>query len=491
MLIIPAIDIIGGKCVRLTKGEFASKKVYSGDPIWVAENFEKQGARMLHIVDLDGSRTGEPKNLDLIAKIKAIINIPIQVGGGIRNLATAQKYFGNGIDRIIVGTKAIGNTGFLKELIEKFGGERIIVSIDSQNGKIASNGWQEETTEDALDFAMKLKAAGLTQAIVTDVTRDGTLTVPNFALTKAISNTGLKVIAAGGVSDAKSIKKLKDMGIFGAIIGKALYENKINLREALNAANPLSNLAKRIIPCLDVKNGRVVKGVNFQNLRDAGDPMELGKRYSDEGADELVFLDITASKENRRTIFDMVRRVAKEVFIPFTVGGGLKNTDEIRRVLQAGADKITLNTAAVFKPELIAQAAEKFGSQCIVVSIDVKKKDGIYKVFIKGGSEETELEAVSWTKKVESLGAGEIMLTSMDRDGTKKGFDLEILRKISAAVNIPVIASGGAGTLEDLEKAFTQGLADAALAASMFHYNEISIKSAKEYLMSRNIPMRI
>ncbi|MBP9717905.1 imidazole glycerol phosphate synthase subunit HisF [Candidatus Gracilibacteria bacterium] len=279
------------------------------------------------------------------------------------------------------------------------------------------------------------------------------------------------------------------------MLGKALYENKISLSEAFNVTRPRSNLAKRIIPCLDVAQGRVVKGVNFLNIKDAGDPVELAKKYSEEGADELVFLDIMASKENRETMIDTVRRVAAHISIPFTVGGGVKTLEDIRALLNAGADKVSLNTAAIIQPELITEASKEFGAQCVVIAIDVKKdrdsKDDRYDVYIKGGSKKTELEAVSWAKRVEELGAGELLLTSMDRDGTHTGFDIELLQKITSAVRIPVIASGGAGSLEDLAQALTKGNADAVLAASLFHYHETTTAAAKQYLASLNIPVRI
>lgn len=491
MLIIPAIDIMDGKCVRLTKGKFSSKKIYSDDPVSVAKKFERDGAQMIHVIDLDGAKMGEPKNISTIKKIAAAVKIPIEVGGGIRSIKSAETYLNGGISRIILGTKAAESGDFIKKLIKKYGNERIVISIDVRDGKVSTNGWQTDGERDALSFARTIKSLGVTKIIVTDIMRDGTLTTPNFEMTRQIKEIGFNVIAAGGVSDAESIKQLKSIKIDGAILGKALYENKINLKAAILAARPLSGLAKRIIPCLDVKNGRTVKGVNFVNLRDAGDAIELGAKYSDEGADELVFLDITASAENRETTIGMVRRIAERISIPFTVGGGIKTIDDIRALLRAGADKVTLNTAAVYNPELISRAAELFGSQCIVVSIDIKKVVDTYKVFIKGGREETALEAVSWAREVARLGAGEIMLTSMDRDGTRSGFDTEILREISSAVNIPVIASGGAGSLKDLKEAFTIGCADAALAASIFHYNKISIKDAKEYLCSCNIPIRL
>ncbi|NQU95271.1 MAG: imidazole glycerol phosphate synthase subunit HisF [Candidatus Omnitrophica bacterium] len=251
-------------------------------------------------------------------------------------------------------------------------------------------------------------------------------------------------------------------------------------------------LAKRIIPCLDVKEGRVVKGVNFVNLRDAGDPVENAKIYNDEGADELVFLDITASVEKRKTMVEVVGRVAEKVFMPFTVGGGISSLEDISSLLNAGCDKVSINTAAVKRPEFIKEASDKFGTQCIVVAIDAKKqKSGNWEVFINGGRTPTGKDAIEWAKKVVSLGAGEILLTSMDRDGTKDGYDIELTKKISEAITIPVIASGGCGTLEHFREALTEGKADAALAASVFHFKEFSIKQVKEYLKSKNVEMRI
>ncbi|MGE5416179.1 MAG: imidazole glycerol phosphate synthase subunit HisF [Acidobacteriota bacterium] len=250
-------------------------------------------------------------------------------------------------------------------------------------------------------------------------------------------------------------------------------------------------LAKRIIPCLDVHAGRVVKGVNFVNLQDAGDPVELAAFYDCEGADELVFLDITASAEQRNIMYDVARRTAEQVFIPFTVGGGLRNIDDIRNMLKAGADKISLNTAAVKSPSLVMESAKKFGSQCIVVAIDARKVgDDQWEVFINGGRTETGIDAVWWAKRVEGLGAGEILLTSMDKDGTKDGYDIEVTRAISESVEIPVIASGGAGNLEHLRAALEEGKADAALVASIFHYGEYRVSQAKEYLVERGVPVR-
>ena len=252
-------------------------------------------------------------------------------------------------------------------------------------------------------------------------------------------------------------------------------------------------LAKRIIPCLDVKEGRVVKGTHFVDLRDAGDPVESGLRYSEEGADELVFLDITASSDRRNIVADMVRRVADSINIPFTVGGGLRSVADIEHILRAGADKVSINTSAIENPQLIQESAERFGSQCIVVAIDARREaeqKSSAKVFTHGGRVRTELDAVEWARRAAGLGAGEILLTSMDADGTKAGYDLDLTRRISTSVQIPVIASGGAGTLEDLYLGLTEGAASAVLAASIFHFREVTIPQAKTYLRERGVLVR-
>lgn len=256
-------------------------------------------------------------------------------------------------------------------------------------------------------------------------------------------------------------------------------------------------LAKRIIPCLDVKDGRVVKGVNFVNLRDAGDPVENAAVYDAEGADELVFLDITASHDRRDIIIDLVERTAERVFIPLTVGGGVRSAEDIGRILRAGADKVSINTAAVQSPELIREGRKRFGSQCVVVAIDARRRATesgepvAWEVFVHGGRTPTDLDAIEWVKRAEELGAGEILLTSMDRDGTQEGYDIELTRAVAEAVSIPVIASGGAGSLADFDAALTAGKADAALAASLFHYRQLSIRQVKEYLAERGVPVRL
>jgi cyclase len=250
-------------------------------------------------------------------------------------------------------------------------------------------------------------------------------------------------------------------------------------------------VSKRIIPCLDVNNGRVVKGVNFVELKDAGDPVEIAKKYNEQGADELTFLDITASSDNRGLLFDIVERVAKEIFIPLTVGGGVKTCNDIRNLLNAGADKVGINTSAILNPDLVGESTSRFGSQAIVVAIDAKKVDDHWEVFTHGGRNATGIDAVNWAKKMAKMGAGELLLTSMDRDGTKTGFDNKLNKLISDAVNVPIIASGGVGNLQHLVDGVIEGGADAVLAASIFHYGEFTIQEAKQYMFDNNIEVRL
>lgn len=491
MKILPAIDILDGKCVRLVKGEFDTKKVYSSDPLAVAKKFEQQGAKMLHVVDLDAAKIGKPVNQELILNIVKVVSIPIEVGGGIRDIETARTYLNNGVQKIVIGTRAIDDVAFLYSLIQEFGNNRIVVAVETRKGKITKNGWQENTGKNYLEFAKELKAIGVVEILFTDVDKDGTLTEPNFEAIKKLIDLGIQVIASGGISDLASIKKLNNMRASAVILGKALYENKILLKDALKEVSPISNLTKRIIPCLDVKDGRVVKGVNFKNLIDAGDPVALGKFYSDEGADELVFLDITATLDNRKTLRNLVERIAREINIPFTVGGGIKSISDIRELLTVGADKISIGSVAVKNPAFVKEASEYFGSQCIVISVDAKKKDSSWEIYINGGRDATGVDAISFAKEMEKLGAGELLVNSLDRDGTKKGFDIDLLNSMCDAVNIPVIASSGAGSARDFVKVFNETNVDAALAASIFHKGNISVRDLKKVLQENNLQIRL
>lgn len=486
MKILPAIDILGGKCVRLKQGRYDAVTKYFDDPVEVARNFIVQGANFLHIVDLDGAKDGRALNRELICKIAKLCDV--QVGGGIRDFETAASYLRAGVKRVILGTSAFENPELVQEIAAEFGPEALIVSVDVKAERVMLKGWLKDSgmaLDEALDF---LRELGVERIIVTDVERDGGLEGPNIELYQRVINQGLKVLAAGGISDDGDLKALDKIGVTGAIVGKALYEGKISIK-------PSSNLCKRIIPCLDIDKGRVVKGVGFKNLQDAGEPVELAKRYESEGADELIFLDISATSEECDTLCELVQAIAENLTIPFTVGGGVRSLEDIDRLLKSGADKVAICSAAIKNPDFIRAAAEQFGSQCLVISLDCKKREtgSGWELYIKGGRENTGLDALEFARVIEELGAGELLVNSLDRDGTKKGFDLKLLRAIASSSRIPVIASSGAGCREDFARAFTEGLADAALGASLFHFGELSIKDLKAYLAlaEKNLTIRI
>ncbi|MBT3865415.1 imidazole glycerol phosphate synthase subunit HisF [Candidatus Peregrinibacteria bacterium] len=488
MLIIPAIDLIDGKCVRLSQGDYSQVKNYDQDPIEVAQKFKKQGINFIHIIDLEGAKEGKPINFPKTAEVAETTGLAIQTGGGIRTFEDAEKILNSGIKRVILGTSALANPKLVKDLVSKFGADRIVVSIDAKDGIVMIKGWIEKsdlTLEEAFE---KLKDTGLEIIIFTDVKRDGMLKGINPENIKKVLNKGFKIIVAGGVTTQEDIDQLETLNVYGCIIGKALYEGKINLPNP----NPKPNtLSKRIIPCMDIKEGRVVKGTNFINLKDAGDPVELGKFYSDMGADELIFLDIMATVEKRDTLYELVRRISENINIPFTVGGGINTLEDIKILLQNGADKISIGSKAAKNPNFVKEASQKFGSQCIVISVDPKKIDGKWKLFIKGGRENTNIDAIEFAKQMEQSGAGELLVNSLDRDGMKNGYDIPLLKAITSAVNIPVIASSGAGSKEDFLEAFEEANVDAALAASLFHYGEIQIPDLKKYLAKKNITIRI
>lgn len=482
MITIPAIDILDGKVVRLFKGDYNKVKTYNNNPLKVAQRFAKEGALGLHIIDLDGAKTGHPTNMYKILKIAKNLNLPIQVGGGIRNYQTASKYLERGAKKIILGTAILDNQKIVKKLINKFGSARIIIAIDTDNGKLVTNGWKTKNNTPLIPLLKKLKALGINTLLITDKQKDGTMSGPNLALIKKMQKEKFNIIAAGGIANYKDLQNLKKIGCTSAVVGKAIYENKINLN---------TSLTKRIIPCLDIDNGRVVKGINFKNLKDAGDPITLAKRYCQDGADELVFLDITATVQKRETQLKLAKCLAKEINIPFTIGGGIKNISDIRKLLLAGADKVAINSAAVLDPNLISKVAKQFGSQCIVISLDAKRKNNSWEVYINSGSNPTGVDAIDFAKKMEKLGAGEILINSLDQDGTKQGYDIKLLKAIGSAVNLPIIASSGAGKKENFLTALEIGKADAVLAASLFHSGELSIKELKKYLRENSINVRL
>jgi len=489
MEVIPAIDIISGKCVRLTKGNFKTKKVYSSNPLKIAQIFQKVGIKRLHLIDLEGAKEGKIKNWKTIEKIAENTNLKIEFGGGIRDEKDIKKLFDLGIDKVILGSITLEKPEKFKRIAQKFQ-NKIIVAVDILGKKICYRGWQKEAKKELSSFLEDLAKLGTKTIICTDIERDGTLKGPNFSLyKKLVSNfPKLEIIASGGVRNIQDLKKLSKIGVNGAVVGMAIYENKISLD------NLKVMTQKKIIPCLDCKiwKGKwsVVKGIKFEKLRLAGDPVKLAKKYSDEGADELAMLDISASLENRKPFFTLVKKVAKVIKIPLTVGGGIATLSDIEKLLKAGASKVSLNTAIVKNPNFLAQAVKKFGSEKIMVAIDAKKRGKNWKVCILGGTKITNLDAIKWAKEVKKRGAGELLPTSKDRDGTKEGYDLELLKELKEATNLPVIASGGAGKKEHFLEAFQEGKADAALTASLFHFKEIKIPELKKYLKEKGINVR-
>lgn len=486
MEVIPSLDLLAGRVVRLTHGDFSTAKVY-GDPETVLASLEVPRGTRLHVVDLEASRSGRPVELRIVERL-AKRELVVQVGGGIRSVLDARRWFDCGAERIVVGTVAADSPVLLTALVDTFGPERIVPAVDIRNGEIRVAGWQRAATATIEDVFARLEALGIPEVLVTDISHDGALRGPSFDLYREVAKMSrIRIIASGGVSTVSDIVSLaRHRNISGCVIGKALLEHRIDLGDALARVAMPNAIPERIIPCLDVRDGRVVKGVNFVNIRDAGDPVECAKRYEDEGADEVVILDISATDANRQTALDTVRRVADSLFIPLTVGGGIRTVEDFRAMLRAGADRVAINTAALRNPQLIADCAAEFGVQAVVLSCDAK--DG--RVMVRSGKEDASMDAVEWCRRAEELGAGEILLTSVNRDGTGSGFDIELLRAVTSVVKIGVIASGGAGKLEDFRDAIERGGARAVLAASLFHDRVLTVGDVKRYLAAEGIPVR-
>ncbi len=494
MLVIPAIDILNGKCVRLFQGDFGKVTEYSDDPVQVAQRWADQGAKMLHVIDLDGAKAGQPASLAIVRRIASKTGLPVQLGGGLRTREHVESAFAAGAARAILGSAACDDPDMLRELV-RLHADRIIVSIDCDRGVVMKDGWLRSSGIRARDLARRMLGLGIRTVIYTDVSCDGTLRGVNTDAIVELLSTGASVIAAGGVGsldDLRRLKRLRQRGLSGAIIGRALYTGAIRFRDALRVAG-----SRRIIPCLDTKDGRVVKGVEFTRPKDAGDPLELAVAYQDEGADELALLDISATEEGRGTCLDAVRRISSAISIPLMAGGGIRSLGDTGRVLDAGAAKACIGTAAVQNPELVQAAARAYGSHRIVVAIDAaaspseNPNQGGWVVCVMGGRLPTQLDLVEWACEVERLGAGEILLTSIDQDGAADGYDLCQIRAVSQAVSIPVIASGGAGALEDFRMALVEGGADAALAASVFHFGLLRIGQVKDYLAKEGVDVRL
>lgn len=491
--LIPAIDLIDGKCVRLTKGDYQQKTIYQDDPVAQAMEFERLGFTRLHVVDLDGAKSKHIVNDHVLRKITQKTKLRVDFGGGIKTEEDLKKAFDAGASMITVGSIAVTHPKLLEEWINKYGAERFILGADVRNGKVSINGWKEDSTEELLPFLEKYIAKGIRTVLCTDIAKDGTMEGPSLELYKKITASfpSLHLIASGGVSTTEDIWQLERNNIPAVVFGKAWYEGKIEQDICTKRLQKKGKLAKRIIPCLDVKNGETVKGTNFVHLHSAGDPVELAKEYCRQGADELVLLDITASFEGRKTFTSIVERVAKETNIPFTVGGGIEEIQDVQNMLVAGADKISINSAAIRRPDFINEIVERYGSQVCVVAIDAHKDEDGWFCYTKGGRERTQRKLFDWAREVVKRGAGEILFTSMDHDGVKQGFANEALAMLAKELPVPIIASGGAGTMEHFKDAFNEGLADAALAASVFHFGEIQIPSLKQYLRSENITVRL
>lgn len=497
--IIPAIDLYNGNAVRLYQGGFDKIKIYHRNPIELLKSFLSLGVELVHIVNLNGAKSGHFKsnvNLDVIRSLIEEADswgTKIQLGGGIRTVKTIDTLLNYGLHKFIIGTIAVENPTLLKNLIKDYR-ERMIVALDVLKDRLKIKGWIEESNKTINSHFLKLEAQGVSYFIITDISRDGTLKGGNCALYKKISSIKqdtTKIIASGGIINDRDIQKVLQY-TDGVIIGKALYNNNISYKSLQNliVRYEPTNLTKRVIPCLDVKDGRVVKGIQFNKLKDSGDPVELAKFYNDEGADELVFLDISATVEGRKSMLNTIRSVAEEVYIPLTVGGGIKSIEDMTAIIKAGAEKLSINSAAIKDPDIINNGANKFGSQSIVVAIDAKKKGESWEVYSHSGTKPTGLDVLQWAKLAVDKGAGELLVTSMDRDGTNQGYDLDLIRAITDIVPVPVIASGGAGNKDHFIEAINNG-AEAVLAASLFHYNLLRINDLKKYMKVRDILVRI
>ncbi len=488
---IPSIDLIAGKVVRLMRGDFASTTVY-GDPIDIVASWDAPPGTLVHVVDLEGARSGSGTHYSVVHEL-ARREYRVQVGGGIRSADLAMKWLDAGAARVVTGTMASEDPRGLESLVARVGTERVIAGLDLRDGRIRIRGWEETSQQRVEEVLGRLKLAGITELLVTEIGRDGTMQGPDFDLyRRLLEKWPLSVQASGGVGTLGDIVSLSRIPrLSGVIIGRALHEGRFTFSEARDYSASEPGLMRRIVPCLDIRDGRVVKGVRFSGLRDAGDPVEAARRYEAEGADELVILDISATEEARETSMEMVRRVAESIYIPLTVGGGVRSLEDFGRLIQSGADRVAINSAAVARPELLHEASREFGVQAVVLSCDARREGDQFNVVTHAGSRDTGIEAGAWCREAERLGAGEILLTSIDRDGTRAGYDIELMRRVTSEVRIGVIASGGAGTMAHMHEAIERGGARAVLVASLFHDGEMTIAEAKSYLHAQGIPVRM
>ena len=490
MDLLPAIDLRHGRAVRLRQGDASRETVYAGDPVALAAAYRDAGVRRVHVVDLDAAFS-EPPQRALVERMAALL--PVQLGGGLRDRESIAWALAAGCERLVIGSLVARDPERFRDFAFEHPG-KLVPALDVEAGEVRIAGWREGTRRTLAELCALLCGLPCPAVLVTDVERDGMLTGPNFELTSGVArDSGLPALLSGGIRSLADLEKAAGMPeIAGVIVGRALYEGAFTVEEALQAVRK-SHLARRIIPCLDVKDGRVVKGVRFENLTDQGDPAEAALRYAEQGADEIVFLDITAAPEERDTDVGWVRRTAEQVFIPLTVGGGVRGEEDARRLLLAGADKVGINSAAVEHPELLDRLARRFGSQCVVLSVDARRRphrsDIGWEVVTQGGRHATGKDALAWIREGVERGAGEVLLTSIDRDGTKDGYDLALLAAVVGAVSVPVIASGGAGTPEHLAAGLAAGAA-AVLAASIFHQGTYTVGAVKERLAAAGFAIR-
>jgi imidazoleglycerol phosphate synthase, cyclase subunit len=510
MDVIPSLDLLGGQVVRLLHGDFARVTAY-GDPETVLDALDVPNGSRLHIVDLEASRSGKPVELEIVRRL-ARRDLRVQAGGGIRSVEDAQAWTNAGAQKVVAGTIAADSLDVLRAIVETLGADHVIAAIDVRDGIVRVNGWERDALATLGEVLDRVSQLGIGEVLITDINKDGAMHGPSFALYRSLSRekrrsdsqSGItssrtesptyvnpRVIASGGVSTLSDVISLSRIGSVGAcVIGRALLDGRIRLAEARARVATPNAIPERVIPCLDVRDGRVVKGVNFVDIRDAGDPVECAILYESAGADEIVILDISATDANRTTALETVRRVSESLFIPLTVGGGVRTVEDFRALLRAGADRVAINTAAIRNPELIANCAREFGVQAVVLSCDAKRAGNHYDAMVRGGKESSGVDAVEWCRRAEELGTGEILLTSVDRDGTNIGYDIDLLRAVTSVVRIGVIASGGAGSLEHFRDAIEAGGARAVLAASLFHDRRLSIRDVKQFLASEGIPVR-
>jgi len=515
MQVIPAIDLLDGKIVRLSQGDFSRVDFFGDDPLPVVENYRRLGADRLHLVNLSAARDGAVGG-DFIRQITRLSQVlPVQVGGGARDLHAVRLYFEAGAAAVIVGTMLFADPDAVAAAVLLFGGKSIVAALDVDGVRetVRIRGWRDDSGMSIWEAAERVRRLGPRQVLVTDISRDGMAAGPNVSLYAAWKRRfpDLAITASGGVRDARDIDELERADCDSVVVGRALLDHSVAFsalvrgdlqKEKQEAALPGSHstkragdnnrgdLAIRVIPCLDVDRGRVVKGTNFQNLRDAGDPVELARRYCDEGADELVFLDITATCDFRPTVVELASRVAAAVNIPFTIGGGVRSADNARRLLEAGADKVAVNSAAVARPELLEEMSLQLGAANTVCAIDARRDRDGWTVLTRGGRNDARCNAIAWAERAVWLGAGELLVTSHDRDGTSAGFDTELLAEIKRRVSVSLIASGGGGSPQSFIDAVRVGRADAVLAAGVFHFGVLSIQDVKAALRGAGIPIR-